>query len=291
MVDPNSQPELRVLTELRADLPEPDPARLARVERRLRAAYTATPKRPGRGVAILALAAGLTAAAIAAGTAVGYIRTDGHAQQRGATGLTTAAEKSGGISFRFHLTTTNSTQHPEGFADERGEWDPAGPRANLNFYDQQGRLSTEIRLDGPDCWTRSPGQNWAWVGIGSPTAARQKFLRAPFLGLDRDGNAVSANPTLEPADLLRQLLAHNARIVDRGLTGDEHTYEWSLRLPDLQGQPNVENGTVVVDAAGRIGKLVWIEPGLEPEAPARVTVYTTTVVYSDYGLQFDVRHP
>jgi hypothetical protein len=289
--DPNNQPELRVLTELRADLPEPDPARLARAERRLQAAYTATPKRPGRTVYLLALVAGLTAVAIATGTAVVYTRPGGHAQQRGATVLATAAEKSGGTSFRFHLTTTNSTNHPEGFYDEHGEWDPTGPRANLNFYDQQGRLSTEIRLDGPDCWSRSPGQAWAWVGIGNPTVARQKFLQAPFLGLDVDGNAVSANATLEPGDLLRQLVAHDARIVDRGMTGDEHTYEWTLRLPDLQSQPNVENGTIVVGAAGRISKLVWITPGLEPEVPARVTIYTTTVVYSDYGLHFDVRRP
>jgi hypothetical protein len=59
----------------------------------------------------------------------------------------------------------------------------------------------------------------------------------------------------------------------------------------LQGQPTVETGTIVVGATGRISKLVWLEPGLEPEAPARVTIYTTTVVYSDYGLRFEVLHP
>lgn len=38
-------------------------------------------------------------------------------------------------------------------------------------------------------------------------------------------------------------------------------------------------------------ELVWVEPGLEPEAPARRTTYTTTVVYSDYGHRFKVLHP
>jgi hypothetical protein len=295
MVDTaDSAADLQALRQLRAGVPGPDTAQLARVETRLHASYVGIiASRPMSRRMLALVLVGTLAAAGGIGVAAAAVRhhpIGPAASQGAATVLAEAARRSSGVSFRVHETIANSTASAEATFDMRGVWDPNGPKAVLQYYDAQGRLDLESRLDGARSWSRLPGHKWVAVGFADAELARAKLLGRAEYGLDRRGTLITA----EPGPLLTAYLKHGIRFTDLGVQGDVHRYGFEVQstpLPSTSG-PKVETGTVEVDTASdHVVTFTWTETGLEPEEPFQATVYTTVIRYSDYGVQVNVVHP
>ena len=299
MVDTaDSAADLQALRQLRAGVPGPDTAQLARVETRLHASYVGIiASRPVSRRMLALVLAGTLAAAGGIGVAAVAVRHQPigpAASQSPRTVLAEAAQHSSGVSFRVHETTANSTGFAGATFDMRGVWDPNGPKAVLQYYDPQGRLDSERRLDGGQSWSRLRGQKWVAVGFANAAVARVKLLGSAQLGVDSHGTEISAPSGAEPGPLLKAYLDHGISFTELGVQGDVHRYGFEVQLAPLPrtAGPNVETGTLEVDtASNQVLKFTWTRTGLEAEEPFRATMYTTVIEYSDYGVPVNMVHP
>jgi hypothetical protein len=103
--------------------------------------------------------------------------------------------------------------------------------------------------------------------------------------------------TVQPGDLLGQLVDGGADLSDLGITGHGsgavHAYGFTVVGPPLalRNTSRVEKGTISVSVAtGLISKMAWTQPVIGGY-PDRILTQGATVEYSDYGLTVTVPAP